>query len=221
MKDLLFMDNHILVVAKPQNVDMDSFAADLRKQLKEDGKKDSFLEPIFLLDTLAGGITLFALSSKAVQRLKQQCEDGELQARFYAICVGKTKERNNVVTNFVAHDPSASRLAHIPQFTHGSIRIENQISLLEAVKTLSLIRVSGGLIHPEEVRFVLFDNGAPVFGDKLYGGDSLAKNTNTALYLAELRLVHPTTGKNMTFRCFPPVGNKPWSFFDLEKYLRI
>jgi len=221
MEDCFFVDNHILVVAKNFNVDLDKFIEEIKAELAKLGMKNTYIEPVNPIPTEASGIVVFALSSKAKERLEKQIAEGDFMAKYFAICVGTPKERNDTNSGYVHLNGKTGKLEYIPQLNEDAIKIYDRYSVLEQNSQISLISIDGGLINKDEVRFVMADAGSPVFGDKLYGGDSLAKNTNTALSVIEVKLIHPVTNKNLIFRYYPPIDKKPWSFFKVEKYLKI
>ncbi len=234
MKDCLFIDNHILVVFKEHNISLETFKQDIKKQLANDNLKASYLEPILPICAEASGLEVFALSSKAKDRLKKQIEEKEFQTKYLAVCVGKPKENNNIFyvestdetfeinpERFVHINPKTEKLEYIPRLNKDSFSINSQYKFLEEKDKISLVQVCGGFNHMQEVRFVLADAKSPVFGDKLYGGDSLAKNTNLALTLVEIKMKHPVTNKSLVFQVYPNVDKKPWSYLNVEKYLRI
>lgn len=220
MKDCLFVDNHILAVAKDFNVDVQTFVSEIKAELAKLGMKNSYIEPINPISNEASGIIIFALTSKAKERLEAQIEEGDFVSKYFAICVGTPKERNDTNNGYV-HRTKSGKLEYIPQLNRDAVKIYDRYSVLEQNSQISFVCIEGGLTQKDEVRFVMADAGTPVFGDKLYGGDTLAKDTNTALSLVEVKLIHPTTDKNLIFRYFPPIDKKPWSFFNVEKYLKI
>jgi len=221
MKDCFFVDNHILAVAKDFNVDVETYTGDIKNELAKLGLKNTYIEPINPISTEESGIVVFALTSKAKERLDAQIVEGDFVAKHFAICVGTPKERNNTNNGYVHMGSKTGRLEYIPQLNSDAQKIYDRYSVLEQNSQISFVCIEGGLVHKDEIRFVMADAGSPIFGDKLYGGDSLAKGTNTALSLVELKLIHPTTNKNLIFRYYPPIEKKPWSFFNVEKYLKI
>lgn len=221
--ELLYLDNHLAVAVKPQNVSIDG-AGGLKEQtiaeLKKKGQKASYLNNINFLDKNAGGLVLFALTSKAYERLLKQIDDGDFLCRFFAVCVGKFEKKNDFMLESV-HINKNGHLENIPQLNKDAFKISGQLKLLETQSSISLMEVLAANKAEEAERFLLYLGKVPVFGDAVFGGDTLAKNTYLALWCVDLKFIHPVTNKKMTFRMFPPVDNKPWSFFNVEKYLRI
>lgn len=221
--EFLFLDNHIAVVDKSQNVPIDGEKG-LKQQvvdaLKEKGQKASYVNCVNSLDEKAGGLVLFALTSKAYDRLLTEMQNGDFLCRFFAVCVGAFDKKNDFMVESV-HLNKEGHIENIPKLNADAFKISGQLRLLETQASISLMEVLAANNNAEAERFLLSLSKIPVFGDKLFKGDSLAKNTNLAFWCVDLKFVHPVLNKKMTFRMFPPVENKPWSFFNVEKYLRI
>lgn len=229
MTNCLHIDNHIIVAFKEQNEPQEVLAQKIKNELMEQGKKASFLEPIYTLCVEAGGIVLFALTSKAKERLLKQIEENEFLLKNFAVCVGTPKfttrfvfsEDGELNYQHIHRNTKTKLLEFIPSLNSDAQKVYDPYRVLEDKQKISLVEICGGLKFFDETRFLLKDAKSPVFGDKLYGGDTLAKNTNLALFAVEVRFCHPTTNKNMVFRVFPPTDKKPWSYFNVEKFLRI
>ncbi len=229
MTNCLYCDNHILVAFKEQNVPQEVLAEELKSELLKENKKASFFEPIYTLSKESGGIVVFSLSSKSKERLLGQVEENEFLLKNFAVCVGTPRFTTRFIfeedgeTNYqhIHRNPKTKLLEFIPSLNKDAQKVYDPYRVLEDLKKISLVEICGGLKFFDETRFLLKDAQSPVFGDKTYGGDTLAKNTNLALFAVEVRFSHPTTNKSMVFRVFPPIDKKPWSYFNVEKFLRI
>lgn len=246
--NFLHTDNQIVVVFKPHNMSSEELKEQVIQKLKEENLKTSYLEQIYPISKQASGIVLFAVSSKAKKRIEQQIEkqakitaesaeemeNPDFSLKYFAVCVGEPQLQNNIIYNkttdkttldisgyFVKRDKKTEKLEIIPSLVEGAVNIFDTYRVIKNLGKISLVQIEGGFRFEDETRFVLAHNQGPVFGDKLYGGDTLAKNTNLALCLVELRLVHPSSGKNLVFRVFPEIQKKPWSYFEIEKLLKI
>lgn len=221
MENCLWIDNHILVVAKNHNIGFEEFKQNIIKQLTEKGMKSSYLESLIPICAEASGLVVFALSSKAKDRLEQQIAEQDFMTKYLAVCVGSPRERNGLEAGHIHLNTKTGLLERIPQLNQDAMKMYDRWMLLEQNSKISLICIEGGLKHSDEVRFVMASAGSPIFGDTLYKGDSLAKDTNMALTLTEVKFIHPITDKNLIFRTYPALEKKPWSFFNVEKHLKI
>ena len=101
MLDVIFEDNHILVVVKPQNIpsqedeSMDENMVSLvKKYLKEKYNKPGnvYVGLVHRLDRPTGGIMVFAKTGKASARLTEQLQSGEMKKTYLTVVNGAPKE---------------------------------------------------------------------------------------------------------------------------------
>ena len=215
MDNNIFLNNEkIIVLYKAQNVSMKEISAQAETITK------SKVAPIYNLDTVAAGVVVFAKDKNSLDALRKAYLDGEFELKFYAVCVGAPKVESDAYSAYVKYDKLDKKIAHIPQLNAGAEQIALTYKTIEKVQNISLVRVDASTTTPEFVRFALADIGAPVFGDAVYGGDTLAKNTNTALVLVDLRFKDFDKDEYLTFRALPP-ESKPWSYFNINKIFKL
>lgn len=215
MDNNVFLNNgKIIVLYKPQNMSMEDITAQANVIA---GCK---VVSVYNLDTVAGGVVVFAKDKESLATLRKAYFDGEFEFKFYAVCVGVPKVESDAYSAYVKYDKIDKKIAHIPQLNAGAEQIAFTYKTIEKVQSISLVRVDTNTTTPEYVRFALSDIGAPIFGDAVYGGDTLAKNTNTALMLVDLRFKDFDKEEYLTFRALPP-ENKPWSYFNINKIFKL
>lgn len=87
---ILYEDNHLIVVLKPQNVPSQGDSTgdtDLLTMVKDyiktayDKKGEAFVGLVHRLDRPTGGVMVFAKTSKAAQRLSEQIREGRVEKR--------------------------------------------------------------------------------------------------------------------------------------------
>ena len=91
---VIYEDNHLLVVIKPQNVPTvadSSQDESLQESLK--AYTGGFVGIVHRLDRVTGGVMVFAKTSKAASRLAEQIKDGTFKKTYYAVVNGVPKER--------------------------------------------------------------------------------------------------------------------------------
>ena len=94
--NIIYEDNHLLVVEKPINIpvcedeskDLDLLTI-LKQYLKEKYNKPGnvYLGLVHRLDRPVGGIMVFAKTSKAASRLSNQAREKQLTKTYYAVVV--------------------------------------------------------------------------------------------------------------------------------------
>ena len=108
-KDLIiYEDNHIMVVVKPQNIPTQEDSSgdeDMLTMLKNyikvrDNKPNNvYLGLVHRLDRPTGGVMVFAKTSKAASRLSEQMKEGGFEKRYVAVLNGRPKDKRGKFVN--------------------------------------------------------------------------------------------------------------------------
>ncbi len=215
MNDIYSSNDSYIVAYKSPNVSLVDYETELKKRFGLD-----YLRAVYPLDTLAAGVVVFAKTEASFAKLQELYQSGGFEFTFYAVVVGENKVNDGVFSGFVAQDSKSSRLARVPQLSKDAVYVVAKYKVLARVKQIALLSIEVNHIFDESIRFVCFDVGTPIFGDKAFGGDSLAKNTNLSLVLSKVRFKNPNSDDYLNFVAMPSEG-KPWSYFDVEKFLKI
>lgn len=221
MLDILFEDNHIIVVLKPQNVptqgdssqDQDMLSI-IKAYLKEKYNKpgDVFLGLVHRLDRPTGGVMVFAKTSKAAARLTEQIKDGTMEKRYVTVVSGIPKNNREHLVHYLKKNEKNNTVSVVGQSVTDAKRAELEYKLISSSNNLSLLQVNLYTGRSHQIRVQLKHIGMPVFGDVKYGS-TVGKGGNLALWAFELKLVHPITKVEHTFKSFPPTENMPWKLF--------
>ena len=223
--NVVYEDNHIIVVIKPQNIptqEDESHDKDLLTmvkeyiKVKENKPGNVFVGLVHRLDRPTGGIMVFAKTSKAASRLTQEMHTGDFKKRYLTVVVGKLREKRAKLVNYLLKNARTNTVQVVPELTTNAKRAELDYIVLDEKEKVSLLDVNLATGRSHQIRVQLKNIGCPVYGDVKYGGDKLAKGHNLALWAYELKFVHPTTKENMTFKCYPPEDITPWNVFDLD-----
>lgn len=227
--DILFEDNHIIVVAKPQNIPSQADISGDRDMLSmvKDYVKEKYNKPgnvyvglVHRLDRPTGGVMVFAKTSKAASRLSEQFKNGEAEKTYYAVVKGNLKLKQTKLINYLVKDEKNNKASVVPMATMGAKRAELDYKELECYDDLHLLQVKLGTGRGHQIRVQLATIGVPVFGDQKYGGENMEK-ANLNLYAVELKFYHPTTKEKMVFKVYPPEDKNAWNKFNIEKYLLV
>lgn len=223
--NVVYEDNHIIVVVKPQNVptqEDESKDKDLLTmvkeyiKVKENKPGNVYVGLVHRLDRPTGGIMVFAKTSKSASRLTQEMHTGDFKKRYLAVVVGKPREKRAKLVNYLLKNVRTNTVQVVPELTTNAKRAELDYVVLDDSEKVSLVEVNLATGRSHQIRVQLKNIGCPIYGDVKYGGDKLAKGHNLALWAYELKFVHPTTKENMTFKCYPPEDITPWNVFNLD-----
>ncbi len=222
---ILYEDNHIIVVMKPQGVPTcgdesgdDSLLEQVRRYVKEKYNKPGnvYIGLIHRLDRPTGGVMVFAKTSKAASRLAEQMRGGDFEKKYLAVLVGVPKEEKATLVNYLKKNPVNNMVYICTQTTDGAklASLEYRIVEEKGGYCLADIKLHTGRTH--QIRVQMAGISHPVYGDMRYGGEN-AKKGNLALWSYSLAFTHPVTKERMKFMLEPPAENVPWKNFDLSK----
>lgn len=223
--EVVYEDNHLLVVIKPQNVptqqdetkdlDMLSMCKEYIKQ-KYEKPGEVYVGLVHRLDRPTGGLMVFAKTSKCAKRLSESIKSGDFEKKYLAVVVGHPKYENDYLVNYLKKDSRTNIVSVVPQLETGAKKAEMTYQLLQGTEKLSLVECKLMTGRTHQIRVQMATIGCPVFGDAKYKGD-IVKGWNLALWSYKLTFEHPVTHKVMNFICFPPEEDMPWKFFNFAK----
>lgn len=222
---VLYEDNHLLVVLKPQNIPSQADSSgdkDMLSELKQylvkkyDKKGEAYLGLVHRLDRPTGGIMVFAKTSKAAARLCEQIksDDGDFEKSYLAVTSGKPT-RTGRVEHYLVKDVKANTVVVAPSSLEGAKKAVSDISVRDSRDGISLVELKLLTGRSHQARVQLKALGSPIVGDFRYAGDKLIKSPHLALWAYKLIFSHPVTGDKMKFIALPP-QEFPWTEFDLN-----
>ena len=227
---ILYEDNHLIVVLKPQNVPSQGDSTgdkDLLSMVKDyiketyDKKGAAFAGLVHRLDRPTGGVMVFAKTSKAAARLSEQIKGGSFEKRYLSVVVGTPRDRQARLSDYLFKDEKNNTVKVVPAAIEGAKRAELVYKVLETTPKLTLVDIKLLTGRSHQARVQMQHIGTPIFGDVRYGGDTLAKGHNLALWAYELRFYHPVTKLPMVFVAYPPLDKTPWKFFEIERHVNV
>lgn len=215
--NVLYEDNHVIVVEKPINVLSQGDATgdkDLLTMVKEYVKikynkpGNVYIGLVHRLDRPVGGVMVFARSSKAASRLnKEQLEHG-FSKKYLAVVNGILKEKHGQFVDKLLKLNDGNTIVS----NKGKEAILNYEVLKENLSTkhsLVSVKLVTGRHHQIRVQFA--SRGHALCGDQRYGKQD---NTQLALFAYELSFTHPISKEKMTFKLDMPKGDY-WTDFTM------
>lgn len=204
--DVVYEDNHLLVLNKPHGLltqpsgtDLDSLEDRAKAWLKKKyGKTGNvFLQAIHRLDRAAGGIVVFAKTSKALARLTKAVRERNVTKTYEAWVEGCPENDSGRLEHWLIHDHKLARVARqkgpeakFASLNYRVLRKENKRSLLE-------IDLETGRYHQIRAQFAAI--GCPILGDVKYGSRLPFGQEGIALEHVAFSLPHPVSGEMHVF----------------------
>ena len=168
---VLYEDNHVIVVLKPQNVpscedetkDKDMLTV-IKEHIKERENKQGnvYVGLVHRLDRPTGGVMVYAKSSKAAARLSEQMKTGDFEKKYAAVLTGTPREKDATLTNYLKKNPINNMVYVCPQGTEGAKFAELEYNILEEKNGLSLALVKLHTGRSHQIRVQMANIGTPV-----------------------------------------------------------
>ena len=220
--DIVYEDNHLLVVIKPHNIAVqedESKDDDLLNLLKNyikvrDNKPGNvFLGLVHRLDRPTGGVMVFAKTSKCASRLTEQLKNKEMRKTYLTVVLGKPNQLKSRLTAYLVKDEKNNIVNLATRSDYGAKEAILDYELLDTNSNMSLIKVNLLTGRSHQIRVQMSkQNNTVIYGDFKYGDK--AHGGNLALWAYELKFNHPTTQKPMVFKVLPDVEKAPWNMFN-------
>ncbi len=225
--NVLYEDNQVIVVVKPQNVpsqadesgDMDLLSM-VKAYVKEKYNKpgEAFIGLVHRLDRPTGGIMVFARNSKSASRLSAQLVSHEMKKTYYAVCQGVPQIKSGSLVNYLKKDEKENIVKIVPQSEQGVKKAELTYKVLQNSDTESLVEVNILTGRSHQIRVQFAGIGCPLLGDNKYGKDKTRASKNLGLWAGRLEFIHPVSKQKMVFVASPDTSAMPWNKFYMDKY---
>ena len=226
MINIVYEDNHLLVVEKPVNIivqkdntnDKDLLSM-LKEYLKEKYNKPGnvYLGLIHRLDRPVGGIMVFAKTSKAAGRLSEQVRNKTFKKTYLAVVNGKFEKQNGVLEDYLWKDGKSNtskvvaageRDAKQAKLTFEVLQ-KKETEVAEETRQLALMRLHLLTGRHHQIRVQMSHAGMSLLGDYKYADPYTMEFSEKiqlkeiALCANELYLKNPRTKKKQVFRIEP------------------
>lgn len=201
MINVIFEDNHLLIVEKPINVPVqkdssndEDFLSMLKTYLKEKYNKPGnvYLGLVHRLDRPVGGIMVFAKTSKSASRLSEQIRNKSLKKTYLAVVLGKIQPQAVYVDKLFKNSKE-----NIVKVSDKGKLAKLSYNLLNYKQGFSLVKINLETGRPHQIRVQFSSRGFPLIGEQKY-----AKNMEKvpiALFSQKIEFYHPVTKNLLSF----------------------
>lgn len=223
-KNILYLDNHLLIVNKPAGVltqgdatgDLDLHTLGkqyLKKKFDKPGKV--FLALVHRLDRPVSGVMVFPRTSKAAGRVTAQFKSRTVDKRYVAMVSGRL-EGSDTLVDYLWKDHRKVRV--VSEGHPKGLRAVLSYRAIATRKNKTLVDIKLGTGRPHQIRVQLASRGHSIIGDFRYHSKEAFDDRNLALHSYYLAIDHPTKEERLSWSIPPP---KSWGplFADEVEYL--
>lgn len=219
--DILYEDDHLLIVNKPAGIDThpaddtqtNTLANAVAFYFQVNGI-ETRVRHIHRLDKDTTGAVLFAKHAIAGAILDRLLEQRIIKREYLALVQGKVKQKSKMINEPIGRD------RHHPTRRRVSPGGQDAITYYEVIKhypdqniTLVKLQLQTGRTH--QIRVHMSYIGYPIIGDVLYGGIEKGYSRQ-ALHAFKISLPHPITNEEVV--CLAPfIDNPPIFEYDISQ----
>ena len=215
--EVIYEDNHIIVVVKPPNVlsqkdstnDIDMLTL-VKNYIKVKYNKPGnvYVGLVQRLDRPVGGLMVFAKTSKAASRMSNMIKNHQFTKKYLAVINGMLERKNGEFEDYLLKKENGTTIVS----SNGKYCCLKYKVLEENMNmNLSLIEVDLITGRHHQIRVQFASRNHPLYGDYRYGNSS---NKQIALWAYKLSLIHPVLKKEMIFEKYPNIKDSAWKYFN-------
>ncbi len=209
--DILFEDEHIIVVNKPSGLLTVATAKEKEKTLyhivREYLVSKNKFSKVFIvhrLDKDTSGVVILAKDIKTKKQLQENWDEYVSLREYVAVLNGHmSKKSDRIVQNL---KETKTNLVYVGRGNDGKEAITNYKVIKES-KNYSLVEIKIETGRKNQIRVAFSSHKAPILGDKKYGNK---KDSSSRLYLHanRLKIYYPVIKKDILFEVQTPIEFK-------------
>lgn len=203
--NIIYEDNHLLVVEKPVNMPIDQDSSndpdllnELKKYLKEKYNKpgEAWLGLVHRLDRPVGGVCVFAKTSKAASRLSEQIRTNKIHKTYCAVVLNPKGDlkMSDTLKDYLLKDNRTNMTRVDPSGKYAELSYD----IIKSKDGLSKVSIDLKTGRSHQIRVQFASRNHPLYGDHRYN-KAVKDKSNIALYAYKLSFKHPVKDEIMEF----------------------
>jgi 23S rRNA pseudouridine1911/1915/1917 synthase len=218
--DILYEDNHLLVVNKPAELATMGAAAGesslvnwARQYIKQKYEKPGnvYLGVVSRLDSFVTGAVVLARTSKAASRLTRQFEQRTVRKIYWAVIAGRLPDSAGECVDFVRKDDRQRRVVVCEKTDAGAKQAKLSYEVVAETNQYQWLQIVLETGRKHQIRVQLAARQHPIIGDQKYGS-RIDFPQGIALHARQLELTHPTQNERVTFTAPVPAAWRELGF---------
>lgn len=205
--EVLYEDNHLLVVNKPAMLPTMGVAEGepslltmakeyIRAQYNKPG--NVYLGIVSRLDTPVTGVTILARTSKAAARLSESFRERHVAKLYWAVVEGKLPHPDGKLEHYLRKD-ERHRKMHVTNVSTPDAQLARlRYHTIKSVYDMTWLEIELETGRKHQIRVQLAKHGFPIIGDRKYGSPRPFSH-GIALHSRQLTVDHPVKREAITF----------------------
>ena len=198
--DILFEDNHLIVVNKrcgdlvqPDPNGDSALENEIKAFIKVRDNKpfDVFLGVVHRIDRPVSGVVLFAKTSKALSRMNEMIRRGEISKKYWAVVENRPQTESGELVHYILRDGKSNRSYCYNTPKGDAKRAVLRYAVLGCSDRYTLVEVELLTGRHHQIRCQLSTIGSVIKGDLKYGARRSNRNGGISLHAYSLSFVHP------------------------------
>ena len=221
-EDILYEDNHLLVVNKhcgdlvqPDPSGESALEDQIKAYIKRRDAKPGavFLGVVHRIDRPVSGAVLFAKTSKALSRLNEMIREGRIGKFYWAVTERVPEPEEGELRHYILRDGKTNRSKAFAAPRGDAKEARLRYRTLGASTRYTLVEVELLTGRHHQIRAQLAAAGCPIKGDLKYGARRSTPDGGISLPSRRMEFVHPVSREPLTVTAPVPAGDNLWAYF--------
>jgi len=214
--DILFEDNHLLIINKRpgelsqldktgDNSVLEKYKLYLKKKYNKKG--NVFLGLVNRLDRPTSGVLILAKTSKALSRMNKMLVERKILKKYIAVVEKKPIRKKNTIINFLKKNQKQNKSYIVDETTKDSKKAILHYTTLKELDNYSLLEISLETGRHHQIRVQLSNIGCSIKGDLKYGSKRSNSDKSICLHANEISFIHPVSKNEIKIKANTPQNN--------------
>ncbi len=221
--DILYEDNHLLVINKPAGVlvqsDTTGDAAledEIKAFIRERDEKPGnvFLGVVHRIDRPVSGAVLFAKTGKALARLNEMLKNREFRKIYWAITDRRPEKLEDTLADHLVRDGKTNKSRCVSKPTADSKEARLRYRVIGGSDNYTLLEIELLTGRHHQIRCQLAKAGCPIKGDLKYGAPRSNRDGSISLHARSLEFMHPVRKEPVRVTAPVPREDNLWRYFE-------
>lgn len=221
--DVLYEDNHLIAVNKPNGMlvqgdetgdktilgEVEEY---IRKKYNKPGKV--FTGLVHRIDRPVSGVVLVARTSKALSRMNELLRNREIKREYWAIVKTRPEELKGTLENYLRKDEKQNKSFVAEKAKNNAKLAKLDYEVIGRSSSFYLLKVNLETGRHHQIRSQLAHMGSPIRGDLKYGFPRSNKSGGINLHAKSLEFMHPVKKEPVIIEAPLPLDDNLWREFE-------